>query len=256
MGDIVYWGNGDQTLGEYSAPKDVAIAERNCESSLSWDSGQVSGQNATYSLKEPCIKASFISNCVPNRQNTNTWNYVFMSQTLGRWLNSSDVLGTVGLSGSCFQSSPYGLIVNGVNYGRNGNDYVKFFSTYGNGDPFTDGDGDPYIGGQKHSSLSPTRGGVSLSLIEGKIIISGADDPSEDGEFNLIDPSSIQSEDIKAIAITYSDGTSEELPLNTCPEWVRIRSDEECPEDTCRVECEDHYCCYGCDGKPVLEIPK
>jgi hypothetical protein len=59
------------------------------------------------------------------------------------------------------------------------------------------------------------------------------------------------------IKITYSDNSIEYIPFDECPPWVKIRPDNECPEGSCRVECETHYCCYdSCTGAVTKVIPK
>lgn len=58
------------------------------------------------------------------------------------------------------------------------------------------------------------------------------------------------------IAINYTDNTTETIYPGYCPDWVKWRSDQDCPENTCKCDCGDHYCCFDANGNPVLEIPK
>ena len=63
---------------------------------------------------------------------------------------------------------------------------------------------------------------------------------------------------------SFSDAT--ELILQFCgddpgklepPDYVvQCKCQEKCPEDTCSVECIDHYCCYNSQGKAIKEIEK
>jgi hypothetical protein len=37
---------------------------------------------------------------------------------------------------------------------------------------------------------------------------------------------------------------------------IQCFSEEDCPFDTCKVDCDTHYCCYNSQGISVLSIPK
>jgi hypothetical protein len=59
-----------------------------------------------------------------------------------------------------------------------------------------------------------------------------------------------------AVAIAYTDNSSEQIPLSECYEWARVRDDKDCPEGTCTVDCADHRCCYDPNtGIAVKVIP-
>lgn len=43
------------------------------------------------------------------------------------------------------------------------------------------------------------------------------------------------------------------LKRRFCPEIEKV---EECPENTCKVDCDTHYCCYGSDGVSIFSYEK
>ena len=54
--------------------------------------------------------------------------------------------------------------------------------------------------------------------------------------------------------VTKEDSQVLILSKGVCPEVEMIS--EECPENTCEVECGDTICCYGSDGVSVFNFPK
>lgn len=49
-----------------------------------------------------------------------------------------------------------------------------------------------------------------------------------------------------AIAITYTDNSTQEIPLNYCPTWVEVQTENTCPPETCHQCTHDgETCCYA-----------
>ena len=256
MGDVVYWGKEEKVLGEYSAPKPVIHTIKNCDLKIDWGSQGIdilSGDVTEIIHSQPQIKS-----CV--------YGILFNGVNYG-----TPPCHSLDFSWDLSQELPINngiKIINGSNLGR----FEELRNSKNSFDAVWKG-----VAGVNTIIRELYQGGKYWGVVHGGSARAGGREPitytSETFELDYSqqvrtvmtttgESSSRQSQNNPqisksgAIAITYDDSTTEEIPLSSCPEWVRIRKNDECPEGTCRIDCGDHYCCYGCGGTPVKEIPK
>lgn len=75
-------------------------------------------------------------------------------------------------------------------------------------------------------------------------------------KYDLINENSIYITEVKKHKLTLtSRSQTVEQVYNTSP-TIEIKCGEDCPPDTCKVECNDHYCCYNSLGNVVKTFPK
>ncbi len=196
---------------------------------LSWDSGSVPGENITYSLKAPCIRAVTASRCASGFPSHTKWWYLFPGLIDNRWLRPDDVISyqSVKANRNCRFDTDHRLAINGT--------LKSPFNARIHNDASVGGDGDlgAYSGGQGVSSrnfiywVSLT----SSTYQSGKIVISGSDN---DGEYDLIDPNSIQAvtEDICLLIINHEDGSHYEFGEVPCDAEIFLVEEECCPKAT------------------------
>lgn len=58
-----------------------------------------------------------------------------------------------------------------------------------------------------------------------------------------------------AIAVTFADNTTLDIPLGYCPDWVKVMPANSCPPDTCH-ECvhDEQKCCYSLANDNTLKL--
>lgn len=60
-----------------------------------------------------------------------------------------------------------------------------------------------------------------------------------------------------AIKINFTDNSTNNIPLSTCPDWVQVKPANSCPDGTVK-ECHHGatVCCYACDNGRLILVDK
>lgn len=280
--NLVYWGNGTETLGEYSAPKDVAIATPNC------------GETSSLILVD--------------------WGNGDIDELTGeKWISSSIPRARAKAAGFNFSRSGCDLVEIFINFSPYdpAKTYSITFSLFGGGQQSCGGTASQYrvlredgvdinarIYYQEHTFRGSLVANSSL-FYSVQALFAFNHVPVfevlpplkrvtsiESGEFSEratnVSPIISTSSPTFSIDITYADNTTEDFPLDSCPEWVRVKGltkliisdiggilqefspyngdpiklqcgDRQCPPETCCNPCEGSAlnCCYDENGKLI-----
>lgn len=255
MGDrLVIWGTGNNTEGRYLASKDVsgaAIAQSGGGILVDWGAGDtevLTGQTWDTSQQDGTHIVSGVS-----------------PGSCPSWFKRPS-----GGGGYACRAIPRTGVVLGSTVFRNSAPYPSVFTTgFEETDclPRTPGASNLYyVAGSSNegnfsylftwsnTACSPIFNLVSLTPVVLSYTVttntgetSTRNSPASVPSISLI-PNSC------AIAITFADGTSKEIPLESCPDWIQTKPLNSCPDGTVK-ECQHGatVCCYGCvDGRLTL----
>jgi hypothetical protein len=272
MPDIIYWGNGGVTAGEYTAPKEVAsvaIVQLPGGVEVNWAGGIVDilpGTSATvtpiYSKRVEAWRITvdvfyasgsasgllFVANQVVNFNSRvfppagfqmlyvpvgSNWSSFFYFPNIGRNTTSQPVT----YEGISVQTSAP-VTTNDTPY----NHAIGFYGNRTTKLEFKNLRNLQFVSVVSSGSLSGYRVTTDTgAFTERNITTSPTWSPLTGG---------------CAVAIAYADSSTEQIPLSECYQWARFRDDQDCPEGTCTVDCADHRCCYDPNtGIAVKIIP-
>jgi hypothetical protein len=256
MADVVYWGNNSTTAGEYTAPKEVAsVAIAQLSGGIKVDWSAASGIPADIDVLEGNTYRNELVDDIPRIRNSACLRLstedAGVYTIFGRWGSCSGSR-SYSTSGSYLRIEVYSEPCLG-SYPQCGEPFRLVYGLRLNGTwHYINGD---VSWGLRDVSLTKTSDiADNPRLFKRRISSEQTNDFSE--RLTSINPSVSLIPGGCAIAIAYTDSSTEQIPLSECYQWARFRDDQECPEGTCTVDCGDHRCCYDPNtGIAVKVIP-